>query len=138
MPELSNKIKIILFLDLILFVFCIWGIFQTFEKAGLEPNSHVSFNVSDENVFISQISNPELKSVFKKGDKLVSIDNHPVSCKEDIEFIFDSFNVGQKASLLLNRNGIELHEVITLPRYYSLLYLIVQIIWCIILRRSRE
>jgi len=128
MSELSLKIKIILFIDLILFVACIIGVFQTYEKAGLEPNAHVSFNISDENVYVSQISNPEIQTILTKGDILVSIENHAISCKEDIEFIFDSFQVGHKATLLINRNGIELQKILTLPRYYSILYLIVQII----------
>jgi signal transduction histidine kinase len=128
MPELSNKIKIILFIDLIVFVICIFGVFQTFEKAGLEPNTQVSFNVSDGKVVVAQISNPELKSVLSKDDRIVSIENHPISCKEDIEFVFDSFSVGKKTNFLIDRNGIEIQKELTLPRYYSLLYLIVQIL----------
>jgi len=128
MPILSNKIKIILLFDLTILVICFFGIFQTLEKAGLEPNTQVSFDVSDGKVFVNKISNPELQTVLIKGDRLVSIDNHPVSCKEDIEFILDLSSVGEKVVLFLARNGIEIQKVITLPRFYSWLYLIVQII----------
>jgi len=128
MPELSNKIKITLFIDLILFVACVVGIFQTYEKAGLEPNTHVSFNISDENVIVNQVSDFEFNSIFSPGDRLISIEGHSITNKDDIEFIFDSFAIGEIATIQLERNGKEIQQSITLPRYYSWLYLIVQII----------
>jgi len=128
MSKLSNKIKIILFIDLILLFACIIGIFQTYEKAGLAPNAHVSFNISNEKIIVNQISDIEFIPIFLPGDRLVSIEGHPITNKDDIEFIFDSFSIGQKASIQLERYGAGIQQIITIPRYYSLLYLIVQII----------
>ena len=128
MSKLSNKIKIILFVDLILFVACIVGIYQTYEKAGLEPIAHVSFDLSQKKVIVNKVTDTKLKAVFSPGDQLISIESHPISTKDDIEFVFDAFQVGQIVSVLIERNGTELHQTITLPRYYTWLYLIVQII----------
>lgn len=128
MTNLSTKIKIILIIDLVIFIFCVFGIFQTFEKAGLEPNAHISFDISDGKVFINSVNNPDLHKILNKGDRLVAINDHPVTVKEDIEFIFDSFQIGQKATISIIRNGLELQKEIILPSYYSIFYLIVQII----------
>jgi signal transduction histidine kinase len=128
MPKLSNKIKIILLIDLILFIACLIGIYQTYEKAGLEPNSHVSFNFSENKVVVNQVSDSDFRSVFSPGDQFIAIEGHPVSNKDDIEFIFDAFKVGAIVKITLERNGSQILQSLILPRYYSWLYLIVQII----------
>ena len=128
MPELSKKIKIILFIDLILFSICFLGIYHTIKKAGLEPTSHVSFEVKEGKVLVLNILDSTFEECFLPGDILISIDGHFISSKEDIEFVFDSFEIGEKTNINLSRNGISIKEQVNLPQYYSWFYLIVQII----------
>lgn len=118
----------IIWVDLILFMTCIAGIYQAFEKAGLESTKHVSFKQIDGMVFVDQIIDPRFNKKFLPGDKVISVENHPVSRKEDIEFILDGYAIGDLVTFTLSRGSQIIQSKIKLPPYYAWIYLLSQII----------
>ena len=128
MPEPSNKIKIIFILDVFLFLICGLGIYHVSQKAGFEPTTHVNFEVSGEKVVVQNVYDGSLKKHLSRGDVINSIDGFTICCKEDIEFINDSKAIDQIISISLLRNNEIIESNIILPQFYSLFYIIVQII----------
>jgi len=125
----SNKrLRFILVIDFLLFIICFLGIYKNIQKAGLEPEKHISFRLEENSLSVNEVHQSDLKKILSKNDKLVSVSNHAMSGKEDIEFVLDSFLIGDSVSFSIIRNGSLINLQVKLPKYYSLFENITQVL----------
>jgi PDZ domain len=128
MTEFSAKAKMIILIDIFLFITCILGIYHVFLKAGLEPTAHVNFEQKDHTLTVMEVVDKQFKGVIRPGDVLVAINGQQITRKEDIEFILDGFAIGDTVRFTFSRNNIAIDQDIKLPAYYEWIYIISQII----------
>ena len=114
MTAFSNK-KFILFLDLVILLICIAGLYQSAEKAGI--NLQLKSNKSK--IFVLNTQYP-----FQINDRIVKVDNFSVSTLEEIEFILDSHAIGDQVNFTVIRNSTEVYLKTNLVGINSIFYLI--------------
>lgn len=112
--------KLVYLVDVIIILTCILGFYQVFQKAAL-PVIFDHNGLTVENVTTSYSS-------LMVGDKLISVDAIKLSTQEELEFVLDSKSVNQFVSIKVQRNGHVIKTRENLIRFYSNLYILVQII----------
>jgi signal transduction histidine kinase len=107
-------------LTILILLLIIPAVIYLSEKADLP----LSVRTSDGLILVEKT---RTKSLLKKNDQIVEIDNISICSREDIEIIMDSRSVGETV-LLKVRSGDEVRELpIQLIRFYSPLFIISQI-----------
>lgn len=115
-------------IDTLIAIICFTGIYQVAKKAGI--NARLEYR--NENIVITEIKSKTIKNQLSNGDIILDIDGHNVFTIEDIEFILDSYAIGQQAAFLVERNGMKTTLSVELESYNSITYLIVLfIVGCI-------
>ena len=122
MIEASARLKIIFFIDAVLFILCTAGIISINQKATLP------FELVTQDSFLSiQISKSNPYGLAT-GDKLISVDGFKANSIEKNEFIIDMKNIGEYILISVQtKSGIQSLSV-GLTNYYSVFYLVSTII----------
>ncbi|UCH65472.1 MAG: hypothetical protein JSW63_12845, partial [Ignavibacterium sp.] len=116
----SNKNKAArLFIDVLIILLGIGGLYQTYIKAGLP------FKLTSEEsiLIIEQI--PESDTVLSAGDAVNAIDGLEYSSWEEVEVYLDGKNINEYVTVNASKTGIEHSNQVRLVNYYSVAELIV-------------
>jgi len=115
-----NKVVRFLIIDILLFSICILGIYQIFNKAGLNIplNSHNGYLFVEDNITAPNGVKLQI------GDKLDSINQIPVTRIEDVEYLCERSGIGRQVLLSLQKNGNTYRIEWPLTNFYSISYLI--------------
>lgn len=115
MNLISKTKKYILFIDIIIILICIAGLYQSAEKAGID----ISLKSDNNNIVVLNKQYP-----FQENDRIVRVEDFSVTTLEDIEFILDSHAIGDRITLTVLRNGTEVNFQTELIAINSIFYLI--------------
>jgi signal transduction histidine kinase len=115
MNLISKKKKYILFIDIIIILICIAGLYQSTEKAGI----NILLKSDNHEIVVLNTQYP-----FQVNDRIVRVDDFSVSTLEDIEFILDSYAIGDQVDFTVLRNGMEVPLKTDLIGINSFFYLI--------------
>ncbi|MBN1779617.1 GHKL domain-containing protein [bacterium] len=75
-------------------------------------------------VMIAEMKSKTDVQYFSPGEIILGIDGRPVSNIDDVEFILDTYHIGQKAEFLLQRDDMQISRSVELQPYNSTIYLI--------------
>src|SRR5690606_14060085 len=118
MFDSSSKIKIVLFIDAILFLICIAGIVCIKQKASLP------FAIKGQDSYLTINIPRDGQHIIYPPDKLLFVDGKKVSSTEAVEFITDMKHIGQHVKIsILTLSGMEELDV-ELKNSYSVYYII--------------
>lgn len=118
MFDSSSKIKIVLFIDAILFLICIAGIVCIKQKASLP------FAIKGQDSYLTINIPRDGQHIIYPPDKLLFVDGKKVSSTESVEFITDMKHIGQHVKIsILTLSGMEELDV-ELKNSYSVYYII--------------
>ncbi len=122
MVEASAKLKYILLIDALIFLFCINGIISVDQKAKLP------FELTGQDSSFSIIIPKQNPYNLSNGDVLLAVDGYKINFGEKAEFITDRKNIGDKVLLNVLTPSGEINLYVKLTSYYSEFYLISTII----------
>ncbi|TFG95895.1 MAG: hypothetical protein E4H13_12815, partial [Calditrichales bacterium] len=127
MPTKISRLVPVLIIDLIIFFIGILGFMQNINKGGLNPDTHVSFDLQNNHLIVNRVHNAQFSDLLPH-DILDKIGTHEPRTKEELEFIFDGFETGDRIDITVIRSGIQHIFHLQLPTYYHNIYLIIQLI----------
>jgi signal transduction histidine kinase len=113
------KNRLVYFINSILILICLFGIYQVYEKAGIP----VKFK--DNKLIIEQIFSNN--STLQRSDSIVSVNNYPINSQEELEFILDSKSKKDSVLLTIKRNYRLISLTEGLVQFYSTIYLVMQL-----------
>lgn len=125
MSFFRSKVRKIIFIDIILYLFGLAGIYQIAERAGINPTTHIEFTSSQNKLIVENIYAKDMASLFQAGDTLVAINGFEVETADELEMITDSESIGSISMVVLARNGKTINTEFILPPFYKLSYLII-------------
>jgi len=128
MSPLTRQTKIILVVDFFILIICFQGLYQFHLRAGFNPDSHLSFISSEGKIFVDEVEDARLQDKIFSGDEFKNIETYPISSKEEIEFILDGFNISDTIKIGFIRNGKKIEQTTIIPSFYTLNYLIIQLL----------
>ena len=108
----SVQLKTII-VDTLILIFCLGGIYNFFYKPDLP------FEINTQLV-ITNIE--DTRSSLRIGDQLLTIENHQLKTKEEIEIFLDGRVIGEDIKLSILRSGKIVIGQITLSRFYTTIY----------------
>ncbi|MGE5679372.1 MAG: ATP-binding protein [Bacillota bacterium] len=111
--------KLTLFIDLLIFLVCIAGVYQVAEKADLPFH----FEDYGSSLTVGPASRNTESSV-STGDIILKVEEIPVNSRDEIEIILDGMTIGQTAHLSILRNTSIVNEEVTLTKFYSWFYIL--------------
>lgn len=118
MFDSSSKIKLVLFIDALLFLICIAGIVCIKQKASLP------FAIKGQDSYLTINIQRDGQHIIYPPDKLLFVDGKKVSSTEAVEFITDMKHIGQHVKIsILTLSGMEELDV-ELKNSYSVYYII--------------
>ncbi len=121
MPENLKQTSVILKLDILVFLLCLAGLYQSGQKPGFP------FRVQMQNgkPVVSEADPTANQQGIKTGDVILAINNQAVSTSDDVEFLLDGQTIGQTV-LLTVRHGKKIkHIAVPLRRENTFFYLFV-------------
>ncbi|MBM4175119.1 MAG: hypothetical protein FJ213_02950 [Ignavibacteria bacterium] len=108
--------------DALILVICLVGFYHVWQKAGrpmvFYPNS----------LIIEKVYSARFDVDVFNGEKVLSVNEYKIDTQEDLEFILDGLNIGDKVDLEIVKNGDIRFTELTLIPFYNLRYLIPQIL----------
>ena len=113
-----------LVLDLLVYLFCLIGIYQVYLKAGLP----IDLTISNSEVIIKSTLVDNYEGLI--GEKIISIDGYKFNSREELEIYLDGKNIGNSVELIISENGTLSNVTIKLTHFYSNLYIIVVFLVC--------
>jgi signal transduction histidine kinase len=120
----SGFFLLYLFIDLILFIICLFGVHQIYLKAGID----LVLENDTGKVKIRQIGSSG-NPYMREGDIILSLNGKSVDILEDIEFICDGLQIGDKVILNIQRNQQVFPIESVLTPYYNFRYIIIVLLF---------
>lgn len=120
MKKGNNKI-IILIIDILILGFCIFGILQIKEKAGLP----LKITHTPNGLFVSEIFEKKYNDYFLLNDKIIAIEGKRVSTIESVEFVLDGKGIGETIALRIENAGLIRLELVPTSTFYTTRYVII-------------
>lgn len=127
MPATSSRLIFIFLIDTVILLICVLGLVQNHYKAGLNPDTHISFDVQEHRMTVSQVHDVQF-SQLESNDLVKSIAGFSPHSKEELEFILDGYAIDDRIEMVIGRDDDEMTIQIILPTYYTRLYLNIQLI----------
>ena len=116
-----KKLKIILIIDLLIYIICLIGFSHLNEKAAIRA----IFEQKGGNVSVKEIKSPYLKNSLKKDDLIITLNSYKISAVEDIEFICSMELISSTIPVEINRNGEQFSLLLLLEPFFTRSYLII-------------
>lgn len=118
---MTKKIRYTLFIDILLIVVAVLGIYQISERATISG----TFLKKDDGVYLRKISPAHVENVFQRYDRIVTINDKPVSSPTELEFILDRYRIGETVTVKVEREGEHLVFAAQLTPFFSKSYNII-------------
>jgi len=126
-PLFKSRLVPVLIIDTFVFLIGILGFIQNIDKAGLNPDTHVSFDLQNEHLVVREIHTPQFSNLLA-NDTLEKIGSFEPRSKEELEFILDGYEQGESAEFTVIRSGSSYIFNFQIPPYYHNIYLIIQLL----------
>lgn len=120
MKKGNNKI-IILTIDVLILCFCIFGLLQIKEKAGLPLNITHTQN----GLIVGEIYEKKYNDYFLLDDKIIAIEGKRVSTIEAVEFVLDGKRIGDTIAISIEKTGLTRLELVPTSAFYTTRYSII-------------
>ena len=118
MPATSSRLIFTFLIDTVILLICALGLVQNHYKAGLNPETHISFDVQEHRMTVSQVHDVQF-SQLEPNDLVKSIAGFSPHSKEELEFILDGYAIDDRIEMVIGRGDDEMTIQIIRPYFRS-------------------
>ena len=129
MSPTSSKLSRFIYLDILLFLIGLAGIYQVVLRAGFNPSTKLELSATGTGrLVVDQVIDESLRDHFQVGDTLLAVNNHFIHTTDELEMVTDALAIGTPLTIFGSREGNRFLLSVTLENFYPWYYITIAMV----------